>query len=57
MMGIIKGVVMIVLLILSKVFEANAANEKKKGEIIDALVEGVKNRDPSAITLALSGLR
>jgi uncharacterized membrane protein YvbJ len=57
MWTVIGGIVSLILLVVSKWFEANAETKKKQETIIKELKDAIKNGDTSAITATLSGLR
>lgn len=57
MTTIISGILQLILLIFSTWLESNKEKKEKKKEIVDALAEGIKNNDPSAITIALTKLK
>lgn len=57
MVTIISGILQLILLIFSTWLESNKETKAKKKEIVDALAEGIKNNDPSAVTLALTQLK
>jgi len=57
MTTIISGILQLILLIFSTWLESNKEKKAKKKEIVDALAEGIKNNDPSAITVALTKLK
>ncbi len=57
MVTVISGILQLILLILSTWLESNKEQKAKKQEIVDALAEGIKNNDASAVTLALTKLK
>ena len=57
MIELIKGVVMLVLLILSRLFSAHEAKKVEQDKTIQELKDAIKNGDTSTITATLSGLR
>ncbi len=57
MATLISGILQLILLIFSTWLESNKEKKEKKKEIVDALAEGIKNNDSSAITVALTKLK
>ena len=56
MIELIKGVVMLVLLILSRLFSAHEAKKVEQEKTIKELKDAIQNGDTSSITAILSGM-
>lgn len=54
---LIGGIIQLILLIFSTCLEHDKAKKEQKKEIVNALAQGIKDNDPSAITIALTKLK